>query len=99
MRSLRDFLPPAIHDHQPAVTPPPEMTMKRYDAQQPAKVHRIGILRVGPPPRSFLEPLQKGLRELGYIEGQNLTLSTAWRTTLRSSPILPPNLSVLRSIC
>jgi putative tryptophan/tyrosine transport system substrate-binding protein len=43
-------------------------------AQLPAKVYRIGILRVGPPPPSFIEPFRKGLRELGYIEGQNLTI-------------------------
>ena len=38
---------------------------------QQGKVHRIGILRVGPLPASFIEPFRKGLRELGYVEGQN----------------------------
>ena len=43
-------------------------------AQQAAKVHRIGILRVDPPPPSFIEPFLKGLRELGYVEGRNLII-------------------------
>ena len=43
-------------------------------AQRAAKVHRIGILRVGPPPPSFIEPFRKGLRELGYVEGQNIII-------------------------
>jgi ABC-type uncharacterized transport system substrate-binding protein len=43
-------------------------------AQQAAKVHRIGILRVGTPPPSFIEPFREGLRELGYVEGQNLII-------------------------
>ena len=43
-------------------------------AQQAGKVHRIGFLRVGPPPARFIEPFRKGLRELGYVEGQNITI-------------------------
>lgn len=41
---------------------------------QQSKVHRIGILRVGPPPSSFIEPFRKGLRELGYVEGRNIII-------------------------
>jgi putative tryptophan/tyrosine transport system substrate-binding protein len=43
-------------------------------AQQPpvGKVYRIGFLSQGQPPKAFLEPLQQGLRERGYIEGRNL---------------------------
>jgi len=44
------------------------------DAQQPAKVPRIGFLRAGPPPRDFVEGFRQGLRELGYLEGQNLII-------------------------
>jgi putative tryptophan/tyrosine transport system substrate-binding protein len=43
-------------------------------AQQPGKVHRIGFLRNGPPPRTFVEGFRQGLREHGYVEGQNLTI-------------------------
>ena len=46
------------------------------EAQQPAKVHRIGVLSSGTPssisPR--METFRQGLRELGYIEGQNIAI-------------------------
>src|SRR5262245_11479928 len=43
-------------------------------AQQASKVHRIGFLRVGPPPATFIQGFQQGLREHGLIEGQNITI-------------------------
>ena len=41
-----------------------------------AKVPRVGALRFGPPPPEdlFQEPFRQGLRELGYIEGQNIVV-------------------------
>ena len=43
------------------------------EAQQPVKVHRIGVLMFTS--SSFaIEELRQGLRELGYVEGRNLTL-------------------------
>jgi ABC-type uncharacterized transport system substrate-binding protein len=46
------------------------------EAQQPAKVSRIGVL--APPSPSFfstrVEPFRRGLRELGYLEGKNISL-------------------------
>ena len=36
------------------------------------KVYRIGFLRAGPPPKAWLEAFQQGLRERGYVEGQNV---------------------------
>ncbi|MBI4527245.1 MAG: ABC transporter substrate-binding protein [Deltaproteobacteria bacterium] len=46
------------------------------DAQQPAKVRRIGVLLSSSPSLSAArnEALRQGLRELGYVEGQNLTM-------------------------
>jgi putative tryptophan/tyrosine transport system substrate-binding protein len=46
------------------------------EAQQPAKIRRIGILPPGPiSERVHLwEAFRQGLRELGYVEGQNITL-------------------------
>ena len=44
------------------------------EAQQTAKVPRIGFLRSGPPPQAFVEGFQQGLRELGYLEGQNIII-------------------------
>ncbi len=46
-------------------------------AQQFQRVYRIGFLRVGPPPPTFIEPLRNGLRDRGYIEGQNLVIDFA----------------------
>ncbi len=43
------------------------------EAQQPVKVHRIGVLMFTSS-SFFIEELRQGLRELGYVEGQNLTL-------------------------
>jgi putative tryptophan/tyrosine transport system substrate-binding protein len=44
-------------------------------AQQPKKAPRIGILSSGSPSSSkeVIEPLQLGLRDLGHLEGQNIT--------------------------
>lgn len=48
-------------------------------AQKPAKVPRIGMLFTGTasPPSARIEAFRKGLRDLGYIEGQNIILE--WR--------------------
>jgi putative tryptophan/tyrosine transport system substrate-binding protein len=49
-------------------------TPPAVEAQQAGKVYRIGVLSlaVGPTPRS--ESFRTGLRELGYVEGQNLVI-------------------------
>jgi putative tryptophan/tyrosine transport system substrate-binding protein len=41
------------------------------DAQPLKQMHRIGFLRVGPPPASFIDGFRQGLREQGYAEGQH----------------------------
>src|SRR5215510_9170975 len=43
-------------------------------AQEPGKVKRIGFLRVGPPPASFIDGFRRGLRELGFVEGQHFAI-------------------------
>jgi len=43
-------------------------------AQQSGKPHRVGFLRAGEPPRSFVEGFRRGLREQGLIEGRNITI-------------------------
>ena len=40
-------------------------------AQSGSKVHRVGYLSTA---GSVFEPFRQGLRELGYVEGQNLVL-------------------------
>ncbi|MGH7798141.1 MAG: hypothetical protein ACREQ2_25035, partial [Candidatus Binatia bacterium] len=43
-------------------------------AQQAKKVYRIGVLQRSTLPASFLEAFRRGLRELGYVEGQNIVI-------------------------
>src|SRR4030095_4000141 len=42
-------------------------------AAQP-KVPRIGVLVGAAPPHPFVDAFRRGLRTLGYLEGQNITL-------------------------
>jgi putative ABC transport system substrate-binding protein len=53
-------------------------------AQQSAKVPRIGFLRLGPPSSSAarVKALQTGLRELGYVEGKNITIEFRFAETV-----------------
>ncbi len=51
------------------------------EAQQPAKVPRIGFLGGSPAtgfPNNYLEAFRQGLRELGYVEGRNITIEYRW---------------------
>jgi ABC transporter substrate binding protein len=49
-------------------------------AQPPAKIWRLGFLSGEPPTESQPQvvPLFEGLRTLGYVEGQNLTIEWRW---------------------
>jgi len=51
-------------------------------AQQAAKVPRIGFLSPSSPSdlgtRRFVEAFRQGLRELGWLEGQNITIEYRW---------------------
>ena len=57
------------------------------EAQQTGKVYRIGFLRVGQPPRAWVEALQQGLRTRGYIDGRNVVIE--YRSTDGSFDELP----------
>jgi putative ABC transport system substrate-binding protein len=50
------------------------------DAQLVRKVWRIGVLQAFSPAvgASFVEAFRQGLRELGYVEGQNLAGEYRW---------------------
>src|SRR5262245_26904359 len=42
---------------------------------QPGRMPRVGLLMLGnPDPSVYLQNLVEGLRDLGYVEGRNLTL-------------------------
>ena len=49
-------------------------------AQQAAKVHRIGFLSgsTAAASKSFVEQFRQGLRDLGYVEGQNIIIEYRW---------------------
>jgi putative tryptophan/tyrosine transport system substrate-binding protein len=49
-------------------------------AQPSAHVYRVGRLQSGPPsdPNPTLEAFQQGLRDLGYVEGQNLVIESRY---------------------
>jgi putative ABC transport system substrate-binding protein len=55
--------------------------------QQAGKVYRIGFLRAGQPPETYVEGLQQGLRERGYVDGQNVVVE--FRATDGSFDQLP----------
>ena len=62
-------------------------------AQRAAKVPRIGVL--SGPPAIFDEPFRVGLRELGYVEGQNILAEWRYdegRTDLAGHVLLPDRL-------
>ena len=44
------------------------------EGQPVGKVYRIGLLRAGEPPKFWIDEFREGLRELGYVEGQNLVI-------------------------
>ena len=47
-------------------------------AQQPKKIPRIGVLRVGSPPDAFIDAFRNGLQQIGYVEGQNIIIDYRW---------------------
>jgi len=46
------------------------------EAQQPAKVHRIGMLISGSASthKSYIDAFRRGLRDFGYVEGENVLI-------------------------
>ena len=44
------------------------------EAQQAGKIYRIGFLRADEPPKFWVDEFREGLRELGYVEGQNVVI-------------------------
>jgi ABC-type uncharacterized transport system substrate-binding protein len=48
------------------------------DAQQAAKIPRVGLLRPGAPPDPYVDAFRQGLRDLGYVERQTIALEYRW---------------------
>ena len=43
-------------------------------AQQAGKIWRLGLLQPGAPPEPLVDAIRARLRELGYVEGRDLTV-------------------------
>jgi putative ABC transport system substrate-binding protein len=61
-------------------------------AQQPGKVHRVGLLRVGPTPPAWIESFRKGLKDHGYVEGQGLVIELGLADSAAQLPDLAADL-------
>ena len=55
--------------------------------RQTGKVYRIGFLRAGQPPETYVVGFQRGLRERGYVDGKNVVVE--FRVTDGSFDQLP----------
>jgi len=47
-------------------------------AQQATKMPRVGVLRLGLPPDPYVDAFRRGLRDVGYVEGQTIALEYRW---------------------
>jgi putative tryptophan/tyrosine transport system substrate-binding protein len=59
-----------------AVWRPHGRSLRAQPIKQPGKTPRVGLLMPGPAAHSaaILDPFYRGLHELGYVDGQNLTM-------------------------
>jgi hypothetical protein len=53
-------------------------------------------LRIGPHPPTFIEPFRKGLRELGYVEGQGIVIEYGLAETVAQLPAVASRLVGLK---
>src|SRR5262245_29517245 len=70
-------------------------------AQQTTKIPRIGYLGLVEPSAALFKSFREGLREVGYIEGQNIivesrfALGTVWRLTGLAAELVSLNVNVI----
>ena len=78
--------------------------IEALEAQMPpaTKIHRIGVLWPGaaPPPGARMDWFRQGLREFGYVEGQNIAIDlryaeTAERLRALASELVQSNVAVI----
>jgi putative ABC transport system substrate-binding protein len=51
---------------------------QEYRTQPAGKIPRIGILRQGSSPDPLVETFRQGLRDLGWVEGRNISIEYRW---------------------
>jgi putative ABC transport system substrate-binding protein len=61
-------------------------------AQQPKRIYRIGFLKVSAPPDAYIESFRQGLKELGYIQGDNVAFEFRWAQRSDQLPALAAEL-------
>jgi ABC-type uncharacterized transport system substrate-binding protein len=66
------------------------------EAQQAERAARIGFLGAGSPSDPLVEAFNKGLRELGYVEGRNISIEYRWVVTSDQLPSLAADLVSLK---
>jgi putative ABC transport system substrate-binding protein len=54
------------------------VALRAAEAQPPGKVYRIGYISPGTGPSGLTETFRQGLRDLGYVESQNLVIEYRW---------------------
>src|SRR5947208_8953074 len=55
-------------------------------AQKPARVPRVGFLRVGPPPAAFIDGFRQGLHDQGLVEGRHFVIEFALAENAAQTP-------------
>ena len=60
----------------------------------PVRQARIGVLAAAPPTSAMLIAFREGMRQRGYIEGQNLSIDVRWpQGTFEQNPSLAADLA------
>lgn len=68
----------------------------RAEAQQAARVHRVGVLSFGSGPGWSTDALPERLQELGYVEGKNLHVEYRYAANPEGLPALAEELARLQ---
>ena len=69
-----------------------QLGARAASAPRSDKIHRIGMLRIGYPPPTFLAPFRNGLHELGLVEGQNIFIEYGIGRSVEELPKLANDL-------